>query len=282
MSGVYYQAIGNHESARQQFARAVQRQPHFAAAWLARGHSFADQREHDHALTAYVTAAQVAPGCVLPFLCIGLMHMMAGSLTNARHFFEQARASDPFSPDALCAHAVYCFYTAVSPSSSSAGTPINSSEADRLLHEADYLLSAATQFVERVGDGRQLAILYNNLGHVNRKLKKYDSASDYHRKALNYDSRHADTYISLALALALDRKYEQALSYIDRALCLRPDDADLESMLTTISKLYTFSSKPSCSILTNVLPSAENIMSVPAKAEPTVANSSSCIMSDIA
>lgn len=40
--------------------------PRFGAAWIAFAHSFAMEKEHDQAITAYSTAARLFQGCVLP------------------------------------------------------------------------------------------------------------------------------------------------------------------------------------------------------------------------
>jgi anaphase-promoting complex subunit 6 len=49
--------------------------PRFAPAWIAFGHTFAVEGEHDHAITAYSTAARLFQGSHLPLLFVGMEHI---------------------------------------------------------------------------------------------------------------------------------------------------------------------------------------------------------------
>ncbi len=52
--------------------KATQLDRLFGPAWLAYGHSFAVENEHDQAMAAYFKASQLMQGCHLPLLYIGL------------------------------------------------------------------------------------------------------------------------------------------------------------------------------------------------------------------
>jgi anaphase-promoting complex subunit 6 len=57
--------------------------PRFSPAWIAFGHTFAQEREHDHAITAYSTAARLFQGSHLPLLFLGMEHLKLGNLSLA-------------------------------------------------------------------------------------------------------------------------------------------------------------------------------------------------------
>lgn len=57
--------IGKGDSARKYLAKATCLDRLFGPAWLAYGHSFAIENEHDQAMAAYFKAAQLMKGCVL-------------------------------------------------------------------------------------------------------------------------------------------------------------------------------------------------------------------------
>lgn len=71
----------------------------YGPAWLAFGHSFAAENEHDQAMVAYFTASQLMKGCHLPLLYIGLEHGLTNNFKLAERFFSQAltiASEDPF------------------------------------------------------------------------------------------------------------------------------------------------------------------------------------------
>lgn len=49
--------------------------PRFAPAWIAFGHTFAAEGEHEHAITAYSTSARLFQGSHLPLLFVGMEHI---------------------------------------------------------------------------------------------------------------------------------------------------------------------------------------------------------------
>lgn len=56
--------------ARQYFSKATTIDPLFGPAWLAFGHSFAAESEHDQAMAAYFRASHLMKG----FVCYTLLH----------------------------------------------------------------------------------------------------------------------------------------------------------------------------------------------------------------
>lgn len=62
--GVWYLSGGKWHQARQYFSKTSLMDPRFAPAWVAFGHTFALEGEHDHAVTAYSTCARMFTGYV--------------------------------------------------------------------------------------------------------------------------------------------------------------------------------------------------------------------------
>ena len=68
----------------------------FGPAWLAYGHSFAVENEHDQAMAAYFKASHLMAGCHLPQLYIGLEYSLTNNTNLAEKFFRQAlEVADP-------------------------------------------------------------------------------------------------------------------------------------------------------------------------------------------
>ena len=81
----------------------------YGPAWLAFGHSFAAENEHDQAMVAYFTASQLMKGCHLPLLYIGLEHGLTNNFKLAERFFSQALAIAPEDPFVLHEMGVIAF-----------------------------------------------------------------------------------------------------------------------------------------------------------------------------
>lgn len=64
------------DSARRFLAKAASLDRLFGPAWLAYGHSFAVDNEHDQAMAAYFKASQLMRGYTyLFFICIYIIHL---------------------------------------------------------------------------------------------------------------------------------------------------------------------------------------------------------------
>ena len=81
----------------------------YGPAWLAFGHSFAAENEHDQAMVAYFTASQLMKGCHLPLLYIGLEHGLTNNYKLAERFFSQALTIAPEDPFVLHEMGVIAF-----------------------------------------------------------------------------------------------------------------------------------------------------------------------------
>jgi anaphase-promoting complex subunit 6 len=80
--------------------------------------------------------------------------------------------------------------------------------------------------------------LLSNLGHVRRKLKKYDQAIEFHQKTLLVSPMWASTFAALGYVYSLTIKYDQAIDYFQKALALKRDDTFSTTMLDYVLDAY--------------------------------------------
>ncbi|KAM6385636.1 cell division cycle protein 16 homolog isoform 2-T2 [Alca torda] len=117
--GCYYLMVGHkNEHARRYLSKATTLERTYGPAWIAYGHSFAVESEHDQAMAAYFTAAQLMKGkyeealeyhrqalVLIPqnastYSAIGYIHSLMGNFESAIDYFHTAlglRRDDTFS-----------------------------------------------------------------------------------------------------------------------------------------------------------------------------------------
>uniref|UniRef100_A0A671NTZ2 Cell division cycle protein 16 homolog n=1 Tax=Sinocyclocheilus anshuiensis TaxID=1608454 RepID=A0A671NTZ2_9TELE len=170
--GCYYLMVGHkNEHARRYLSKATTLERTYGPAWIAYGHSFAVESEHDQAMAAYFTAAQ----------------LMKGYKTAEKLFLD---AMDKIK---------------------AIGNEVTVDKWEPLL---------------------------NNLGHVCRKLKKYEQALEYHRQALVLIPQNASTYSSIGYVHSLMGDFESAIDYFHTALGLKRDDTFSVTMLGHCIEMY--------------------------------------------
>uniref|UniRef100_A0A8C6NX76 Cell division cycle 16 n=1 Tax=Nothobranchius furzeri TaxID=105023 RepID=A0A8C6NX76_NOTFU len=194
----------------------------YGPAWIAYGHSFAVESEHDQAMAAYFTAAQLMKGCHLPMLYIGLEYGLTNNSKLAERFFSQALSIAPEDPFVIHEVAVVAFQNG------------DWKTAERLFLDAMEKIKAI---------GNEVTVdkwepLLNNLGHVCRKLKKYEQALEYHRQALVLIPQHASTYSAIGYVHSLMGDFESAIDYFHTALGLKRDDTFSVTMLGHCIEMY--------------------------------------------
>uniref|UniRef100_A0AAX7VZ30 Cell division cycle 16 homolog (S. cerevisiae) n=1 Tax=Astatotilapia calliptera TaxID=8154 RepID=A0AAX7VZ30_ASTCA len=170
--GCYYLMVGHkNEHARRYLSKATTLERTYGPAWIAYGHSFAVESEHDQAMAAYFTAAQ----------------LMKGWKTAEKLFLDALEKIKAI------------------------GNEVTVDKWEPLL---------------------------NNLGHVCRKLKKYDQALEYHRQALVLIPQHASTYAAIGYVHSLMGDFESAIDYFHTALGLKRDDTFSVTMLGHCIEMY--------------------------------------------
>ncbi|KPJ13126.1 Cell division cycle protein 16-like [Papilio machaon] len=88
--GCYYYLIGKSEFARRYLNKAKSLEPGAGCIWLAYGHSFAAENEHDQAMAAYFKATQLMAGCHLPALYVGVECSLLNNVSMCERFLLRA------------------------------------------------------------------------------------------------------------------------------------------------------------------------------------------------
>ncbi|XP_014681406.1 PREDICTED: cell division cycle protein 16 homolog [Priapulus caudatus] len=213
--GCYYLLVKKNDAARRYLSKATTLDRVYGPAWLAYGHSFAVENEHDQAMAAYFKASQLMKGCHLPLLYIGLEYGLTNNAKLADRFFSQALAIAPSDPFVLHEMGVIAFQNHYWET------------AEKYFSEALSSIEAGQQCVSV----EKWEPLLNNLGHVCRKLKKYEEALDHHRRALILSPQNPSTYSAMGYVHSLLGNAAMAVYYFHKALGLRRDDTFSTNML---------------------------------------------------
>ncbi|XP_011913570.1 PREDICTED: cell division cycle protein 16 homolog [Cercocebus atys] len=209
--GCYYLMVGHkNEHARRYLSKATTLEKTYGPAWIAYGHSFAVESEHDQAMAAYFTAAQLMKGCHLPMLYIGLEYGLTNNSKLAERFFSQALSIAPEDPFVMHEVGVVAFQNGE-------------------WKTAEKWFLDALEKIKAIGN--EVTVdkwepLLNNLGHVCRKLKKYAEALDYHRQALVLIPQNASTYSAIGYIHSLMGNFENAVDYFHTYFFLGADIKD--------------------------------------------------------
>ena len=212
--GSYYLLIGRNEQSRRYFGKATSINRIFAPAWLGFAHTYANEGEHDPAISAYFTASKLMPGSHLPFLYLGLEYVTTNNVKLAEHFFREALA---ISPDD--AHVKHELGTVAYQNG-------NYIAADKYFKDALKRLETLGGLISENWES-----LFNNLGHVSRKLGRYEEALQYHKQALNVCPQNSTTYSSIGLIYCYMRNFHDAIPAFHKALSLNRDDTESTQLL---------------------------------------------------
>uniref|UniRef100_A0A673KMB0 Cell division cycle protein 16 homolog n=1 Tax=Sinocyclocheilus rhinocerous TaxID=307959 RepID=A0A673KMB0_9TELE len=160
--------------------------------------------------------------CHLPMLYIGLEYGLTNNPKLAERFFSQALTIAPEDPFVIHEVAVVAFQNG------------DYKTAEKLFLDAMDKIKAI---------GNEVTVdkwepLLNNLGHVCRKLKKYEQALEYHRQALVLIPQNASTYSSIGYVHSLMGDFESAIDYFHTALGLKRDDTFSVTMLGHCIEMY--------------------------------------------
>merc|ERR1719341_1576371 len=190
--GCYYYLTSRQDPARRYLQKATQLDRMLGPAWLAYGHSFAVENEHDQAMAAYFKACQLMRGCHLPLLYIGLEY----SLTNNQQY------------------------------------------AEKYLRDALLKVEAVSK-----GGGEEMVSpcmadkwesLLSNLGHTYRKLRRYEEALSFHQQALVLRPLNPSTYSAIGFVQSLTGDLMGAVESFHKALGIRREDTFSTQMLNTV------------------------------------------------
>ncbi|KAI3611049.1 cell division control protein 16 [Moniliophthora roreri] len=211
--GVWYLSHKNYVSARQYFSKSSLMDPRFAPAWIAFGHTFANEGEHDHAVTAYSTAARMFPGSHIPLTFVGMEQIVLSNFKLADEAL--AAAHSMCDSDAL-------LYNERGVMAYNHGRYTDAAE----LFEKALSLAEVTQSSQH-----SWTTTYVNLGTCYRRLKRYDEARDTYRKVLALDPRQSLALGFLGLVYHLTGDLENAIVKYHEALSVDPINAYIMELL---------------------------------------------------
>ncbi len=216
--GSYYYLTGKQDLARRYLSKATQLDRLFGPAWLAYGHSFARDNEHDQAMAAYFKALQLMKGCHLPLLYIGVEYGLTNNAKLAEKFFKEALAVAPEDPFVLHELGVVAFQ--------------NHDYSSAEVYFADAF--SRVQGVKGSVMSPRWEPLLNNMGHVARKLGRLDEALELHRRALALKPVSASSFAAIGHVLAMQGEIPDAAEAFHAALGVRRDDTFATTMLSTV------------------------------------------------
>ncbi len=94
--------------------------------------------------------------------------------------------------------------------------------------EAEELLVSA------VNEEALAPLAYNILGLISFKKKEYGSAAEHFRSSLRLDGKDTDTLINLSNVRVLEKKYEEAVMFLQKAEALKPEDKFIKFRLGSV------------------------------------------------
>ncbi|XP_038122954.1 cell division cycle protein 16 homolog [Culex quinquefasciatus] len=216
--GCYYDLIGKSDPARRYLSKATTLDRLYGPAWLAYGHSFAKENEHDQAMAAYFKATQLMRGCHLPLLYIGVECGLTKNLEMAEKFFYQAMSIAPLDVYVLHELGVIKFEY-------------------ELYESAEEVFRTTLDMVQSMAkaNGEPISArwepLLNNLGHCCRKNKKFEEALEFHRRALFLKPLSGATYTAIGFVQALMGRLDDAVESFHKSLSLKRDDVFTTTIL---------------------------------------------------
>lgn len=226
--GCYYYVIGKSDPARRYLGKATTLDRLFGPAWLAYGHSFAVENEHDQAMAAYFKASQLMKGCHLPLLYIGLECGLTNNVKLADKFFIQAQSIAPQDPFVIHEMGVVAFQN-----------------QEYTLAEQFFIDALAkVRLINESIMADKWEPLLNNIGHTCRKLKKYERAIEFHQQALLLSPLNASTLACMGYNQALMGDAASAVETFHKALGLRRDDSFSTTMLSYVIEVLMDEAPP--------------------------------------
>ncbi|KAK7056632.1 anaphase-promoting complex subunit Cut9 [Paramarasmius palmivorus] len=211
--GVWYLSHKNFVSARQYFSKSSLMDPRFAPAWIAFGHTFANEGEHDHAVTAYSTAARMFPGSHIPLTFVGMEQIVLSNYKLADEALAAAHSMCDSDPLLYNERGVMAY---------NHGRYNDAAE----LFEKALSLAEITQSSQH-----SWTITYVNLGTCYRRLRRYDEARDTYKKVIALDPRQSLALGFLGLVYHLTGNVESAIVKYHEALSVDPINAYIMELL---------------------------------------------------
>lgn len=204
--GIYYLATHRIAEARRYFSKASVMDPHFGPAWIGFAHTFAEEGEHDQAISAYSTAARLFQGTHLPQLFLGMQNLQLNNLSLAHEYLDTAYSlcqTDPLLLNEMGA----VFY-----------------HEDRLMDAISLFRQAIHMSEENKADISSIIPIRANLGHALRRDGQLEEALQTFEDVLRHGSKDAATFSAKGLVLLELGQIWDAVNTFQEALSASPQD----------------------------------------------------------
>lgn len=204
--GIYYLATHRIAEARRYFSKASVMDPHFGPAWIGFAHTFAEEGEHDQAISAYSTAARLFQGTHLPQLFLGMQNLQLNNMALAHEYLDTAYQ--------LCST-----------------DPLLLNEMGAVYYHEDQLPSAISMFRHSLtiseqndADAASLVPIRTNLGHALRRDGQLEEALQTFEDVLRHGVKDAAVFSAKGLVLLELGRTWDAVTAFHEALAVAPQD----------------------------------------------------------
>ncbi|ANB13281.1 anaphase promoting complex subunit CDC16 [Sugiyamaella lignohabitans] len=211
--GVYYMVINKISEARRYFSKASMMNPYFAPAWVGFAHTFAAEKEHEQAISAYSTAARLFPGSHLPTLFLGMQHLQLGNVTLADDYL--ATSYNVCKTDPLLLNEMGVVYY----------------EKREYERAESFFLKALEVASDLESDPKSWLAIKSNLGHVYRRQENFDKSLTYFEEVLRVSPKDPGIHTSMGLVNLMASRTMLAIENFNDALSLSPGDPITSDLL---------------------------------------------------
>lgn len=211
--GIYYFSIDKIAEARRYFSKASMMDAHFGPAWIGFAHTFAQEGEHDQAISAYSTAARLFMGTHLPQVFLGMQNHALNNMTLAEEFLKTAYGLCKTDPLLLNEMGVVKYHQ------------------DKP-KEAIQFFVAALKIAEEINSEPSAWIAARtNLGHAYRKLGHLNKALAELDEVLRLGGKDGAIFNAKGLILMEQDRPEEAVVVLHEALAINPQDSIATELL---------------------------------------------------
>ncbi|KAJ4336241.1 anaphase-promoting complex subunit Cut9 [Didymella glomerata] len=204
--GTHYLVSNKVAEARRYFSKSSQMDQYYGPAWIGFAHTFAEEGEHDQAISAYSTAARLFQGTHLPQLFLGMQNLQLGNLSLAREYLNTAYSLCQTDPLVLNEMGAVAYNTSDLPSA------------------IEFFRRALDHAAQNQADPSQSLIYRVNLAMGLRRNGNTEEALRVYDVVLRAGVKDAGWLSAKALTLMnLDRNWE-AVAVLHEALALAPQD----------------------------------------------------------
>ena len=211
--GIYYFSIDKIAEARRYFSKASMMDAHFGPAWIGFAHTFAQEGEHDQAISAYSTAARLFMGTHLPQVFLGMQNHALNNMTLAEEFLKTAYGLCKTDPLLLNEMGVVKYHQ------------------DKPKEAIQFFLAALKIAEEINSEPSAWIAARTNLGHAYRRLGHLNKALAELDEVLRLGGKDGAIFSAKGLILMEQDKPEEAAVVLHEALAINPQDSIATELL---------------------------------------------------